>query len=222
MIVFRDVHKGFGENHVLQGFSLEVREGETMVVLGYSGTGKSVALKHIVGLLDPDSGEVEVDGRIVHLLDRNGLTDLRARVGYVFQFSALFDSMTVEENISLGLKRQRLAPAEIRDRVTTSLSVVDLDGAEDRYPAELSGGMRKRVGSFEFFKGLRLFYNFKDVWFGLVKSVSFGFVIALIGCLKGLGAAGGAEGVGRAATEAVVAGAAMILVLDAFWAVVLL
>ncbi len=146
MIVFRDVYKGFGENHVLQGFSLEVREGETMVILGYSGTGKSVALKHIVGLLDPDSGEVEVDGRIVHLLDRNGLTDLRARVGYVFQFSALFDSMTVEENISLGLKRQRLAPAEIRDRVTTSLSVVDLDGAEDRYPAELSGGMRKRVG----------------------------------------------------------------------------
>ncbi len=78
------------------------------------------------------------------------------------------------------------------------------------------------LSSFEFFKGLRLFYNFKDVWFGLVKSVSFGFVIALIGCLKGLGAAGGAEGVGRAATEAVVAGAAMILVLDAFWAVVLL
>ena len=109
MIVFRDVHKGFGENHVLQGFSLEVREGETMVILGYSGTGKSVALKHIVGLLDPDSGEVEVDGRIVHLLDRNGLTDLRARFGYVFQFSALFDSMTVEENISLCLKRQRLA-----------------------------------------------------------------------------------------------------------------
>ena len=78
------------------------------------------------------------------------------------------------------------------------------------------------LSSFEFFKGLRLFYEFKDVWFGLVKSVSFGFVIALIGCLKGLGAAGGAEGVGRAATEAVVAGAAMILVLDAFWAVVLL
>jgi len=117
-----------------------------MVILGYSGTGKSVALKHIVGLLDPDSGEVEVDGRIVHLLDRAGLTDLRGRVGYVFQFAALFDSMTVEENISLGLKRQRLSPAEIRDRVTTSLSVVDLDGAEDRYPAELSGGMRKRVG----------------------------------------------------------------------------
>ena len=76
MIVFRDVYKSFGEKHVLQGFSLEVQEGETMVILGYSGTGKSVALKHIVGLLDPDSGEVEVDGRVVHLLDRDGLTDL--------------------------------------------------------------------------------------------------------------------------------------------------
>jgi phospholipid/cholesterol/gamma-HCH transport system ATP-binding protein len=146
VIEFRDVYKSFGEKHVLQGFSLEIRDGETMVILGYSGTGKSVALKHIVGLLEPDSGEVEVDGRIVHLLDRKGLTELRARIGYVFQFAALFDSMTVAENISLGLERQRLPAAEIRDRVKASLALVDLEGAEGRYPAELSGGMRKRVG----------------------------------------------------------------------------
>ncbi len=146
MIVFRDVYKSFGDKHVLQGFSLDVRDGETMVIMGYSGTGKSVALKHIVGLLEPDRGEVEVDGQIVHQLDRYGLTELRSRIGYVFQFAALFDSMTVEENIALGLKRQKLSEADIRDRVRTSLAVVDLQGAEARYPAELSGGMRKRVG----------------------------------------------------------------------------
>lgn len=146
MISFRDVSKRFGDKEVLKGFSLEVRDGETMIILGYSGTGKSVALKHIVGLLAPDSGEVEVDGQIVHHLDRNGLADLRSRIGYVFQFAALFDSMTVEENIKLGLKRRRLSETEMNERVRESLSLVDLSGSEPRYPAELSGGMRKRVG----------------------------------------------------------------------------
>src|SRR3954471_16302441 len=98
-ILFRDVHKSFGSNHVLQGFSLEVQDGETMVIIGYSGTGKSVALKHIVGLLEPDAGEVEVDGHIVHLVPREGLSRLRETIGYVFQFAALLDSMTVRENI---------------------------------------------------------------------------------------------------------------------------
>ena len=83
MISFRDIKKSFGDKDVLQGFTLDVQDGETMVILGYSGTGKSVALKHIVGLLDPDEGEVEVDGRVVHTLDRKGLRELRSRIGYV-------------------------------------------------------------------------------------------------------------------------------------------
>jgi phospholipid/cholesterol/gamma-HCH transport system ATP-binding protein len=146
VIIFRDVYKSFGDKHVLQGFSLEVRDGETMVILGYSGTGKSVALKHIVGLMDPDRGEVEVDGRIVHSLDRKGLRELRSSIGYVFQFAALFDSMTVAENIALGLKRQGHPESEIEDRIRESLALVDMQGSEARYPAELSGGMRKRIG----------------------------------------------------------------------------
>jgi len=146
MIVFRDLHKTFQKNHVLRGFSLEVRDGETLALIGYSGTGKSVALKHIVGLLEPDEGEVEVDGRIVHLLDRSELTALREGIGYVFQFAALLDSMTVRENVLLGLRRRGLPEAEMEDRVAESLELVDLRGTEERYPAELSGGMRKRVG----------------------------------------------------------------------------
>lgn len=146
MIVFRNVHKSFGANHVLAGFSLEVRDGETMVVIGYSGSGKSVALKHIVGLLEPDDGEVEVDGRVVQRLDRKGLAALRSTIGYVFQFAALFDSMTVRENLTLGLRRRGLDDEAIDARVREALALVDLQGTEERYPVELSGGMRKRVG----------------------------------------------------------------------------
>jgi phospholipid/cholesterol/gamma-HCH transport system ATP-binding protein len=146
VISFREVHKSFKEKHVLQGFSLEVPEGETTVVIGYSGSGKSVALKHVVGLLDPDRGEVEVDGEIVHELSREGMMHLRSKMGFVFQFSALFDSMTVRENIMLGLERRRMAPREMEQRVQESLSLVDLVGVEERMPVELSGGMRKRVG----------------------------------------------------------------------------
>ena len=146
MIEFRDVHKRFGDKVVLAGFSLEIRDGETMVVVGYSGGGKSVALKHIVGLLEPDSGGVVVDGETVHELDRPQLTALRARIGYVFQFAALLDSMTVRDNITLGLRRQGLPEGEQHDRVAEALALVDLPGTEERYPAELSGGMRKRVG----------------------------------------------------------------------------
>jgi phospholipid/cholesterol/gamma-HCH transport system ATP-binding protein len=146
MIAFREVSKSFGPNHVLRGFSLEIKEGETLVIIGYSGTGKSVALKHIVGLLEPDEGEVEVDGQIVHQLGREQLSALRLSIGYVFQFAALLDSMTVGENIRLGLRRRGLALSEQEDRVAESLELVDLRGTEERYPAELSGGMRKRVG----------------------------------------------------------------------------
>ncbi len=146
MIVFRDVYKSFGAKAVLQGFSLEVREGETLVIIGYSGSGKSVALKHIVGLIEPDAGEVEVDGRMVHLLSRPELAEVRASIGYVFQFAALLDSLNVRDNILLGLRRRDLPAAEMEERVAESLDLVGLTGSEERFPAELSGGMRKRVG----------------------------------------------------------------------------
>ncbi len=146
MIEFRDLHKAFGEQGVLAGVSLTVQDGETLVIIGYSGTGKSVALKHIVGLLHPDAGDVIVDGQAVSTLDRDGLTTLRRGIGYVFQFAALFDSMTVAENVALGLRRRGLSDEEIDDRVREALALVDLSGTEERLPAELSGGMRKRVG----------------------------------------------------------------------------
>jgi phospholipid/cholesterol/gamma-HCH transport system ATP-binding protein len=146
VIEFQDLYKKFGDKPVLAGMTLEVRDGETMVIIGYSGTGKSVALKHVVGLLQPDAGDVIVDGQAVSTLERAALNALRRDIGYVFQFAALFDSMTVAENVALGLRRQRLSDEEIDDRVAQALAVVDLTGAGDQYPAELSGGMRKRVG----------------------------------------------------------------------------
>jgi len=146
MIRFASVSKSFGPKTVLADFSLEIADGETMVIIGFSGTGKSVALKHIVGLLTADTGTVEVDDQDVAQLDRDGLDRLRGQIGYVFQFAALFDSMTVAENIRLGLKRRGLDPDAMQARIRESLALVDLAGAEDRMPAELSGGMRKRVG----------------------------------------------------------------------------
>ena len=146
MIRFQDLHKAFEGKPVLTGFSLEVRDGETMVIIGFSGSGKSVALKHVVGLLHPDAGDVIVDDRAVSTLDRAGLTALRREIGYVFQFAALFDSMSVADNVALGLRRRGLSDDEIDERVREALALVDLTGAGDRFPAELSGGMRKRVG----------------------------------------------------------------------------
>ena len=147
MIRLVDVHKAFGPKRVLDGFSLDVVEGETMVIIGYSGTGKSVAIKHIVGLLEPDSGEVWVDGLEVAGLPRRELYKLRARIGYVFQFAALFDSLTIGANVAMGLRKQNeLTESEISTRVAEALDLVDLPNVSDRFPAELSGGMRKRVG----------------------------------------------------------------------------
>lgn len=146
MIRFVDVHKAFGDKPVLTGFTLEVRDGETMVIIGYSGSGKSVAIKHIVGLLQPDQGEVYVDDRAVSELDRPGLTELRRDIGFVFQFAALFDSMTVFDNVALGLRRRNVPEDEIATRVAEALALVDLTGTDEKMPAELSGGMRKRVG----------------------------------------------------------------------------
>lgn len=147
MIQLKNVHKAFGELKVLQGFTLDVSEGETMVIIGFSGTGKSVAIKHIVGLLEPDEGEVWVDKQLVDTLSRRDLVKLRSKIGYVFQFAALFDSLSVGENVAMGLRKQgELSAAEIDQRVHESLDIVDLEDVAHRFPAELSGGMRKRVG----------------------------------------------------------------------------
>ena len=142
-----DVHKSFGAKQVLKGFTLTVKEGQTLSVIGGSGTGKSVALRHVVGLMRPDSGEVWVDGESVGRLSIDGLYALRAKVGYVFQFAALFDSMTVAQNVGLGLRRlTEMSESAIDLRVAECLSLVELSGMEGRYPSELSGGQRKRAG----------------------------------------------------------------------------
>jgi phospholipid/cholesterol/gamma-HCH transport system ATP-binding protein len=146
VIVLENLSKSFGDRGVLQGLSLEIPDGQNTVVIGPSGSGKSVTLKLIVGLLEPDAGKVAVDDATVHELDREELAALRGRIGYVFQFAALFDSMTVAENIRLGLARRGYDEADIEARIEESLAVVDLSGTGDKYPAELSGGMRKRVG----------------------------------------------------------------------------
>jgi phospholipid/cholesterol/gamma-HCH transport system ATP-binding protein len=146
LIRLEDVHKSFGAKVVLAGLWLEVPTGMNTVIMGGSGSGKSVTLKLIVGLLEPDSGRIEVDGKNVPELDRDELAELRGQIGYVFQFAALFDSMTVAENIRLGLVKRGLDDGAIRSRIEESLATVELSGQEDRYPAELSGGMRKRVG----------------------------------------------------------------------------
>ncbi len=147
MIKLVDVHKAFGPKKVLEGFSLEVSEGETTVIIGYSGAGKSVAIKHIVGLLEPDRGTVFVDGQEVPRLTRDDLYALRSHIGYVFQFAALFDSLNIGENVAMGLRKEGgHTESEIMTRVGEALDLVDLPGVESKFPAELSGGMRKRVG----------------------------------------------------------------------------
>jgi len=146
MIVLDRLTKAFGAKRVLTDLSLEVPDGQNTVIIGYSGSGKSVTLKCIVGLLEPDAGRVIVDGEVVQEMTRDRLMALRGRVGYVFQFAALFDSMTVAQNIRLGLVKRGYDEATIRERIEESLAVVELQGTEARYPAELSGGMRKRVG----------------------------------------------------------------------------
>jgi len=146
-IVLKDIHKAFGANQVLKGFSMEVYDGETLAVVGQSGSGKSVALKHVVGLLQPDRGEVWVDGKNLEGMSLEELNEIRKKVGYVFQFAALFDSLTVGENISLGLRRlTELTPEGIQERIEESLALVELEGYAGRYPAQLSGGQKKRAG----------------------------------------------------------------------------
>ncbi len=149
MIEIRGIRKAFGEQVVLDGVDFDVREGETVALMGPSGTGKSVLLKHINGLIRPDGGTVTVDGLEVQKLKRKELTELRTRIGYVFQNGALFDSMNVFENIRLGLSDEaQYEDLEFaRERVAECLHLVNLSSDTVRkYPAELSGGMRKRVG----------------------------------------------------------------------------
>jgi phospholipid/cholesterol/gamma-HCH transport system ATP-binding protein len=146
-IELRDVRKAFGRKAVLDGLSLEVPEGQTLAVIGHSGSGKSVLLKTIVGLLVPEGGRIFVDGQEVGRLSREGLYTLRRRIGYVFQFAALFDSMPVAENVAMGLRRwPGLSESEIQARVEEALDLVELHGFAASYPAELSGGQRKRAG----------------------------------------------------------------------------
>ena len=146
-IVLRDVHRAFGQNQVLRGLDLEVLDGETTSVIGFSGAGKSVVLKHMVGLIEPDSGDVVVDGQNLSELDVGELNALRRDIGYVFQFAALFDSMSIADNVAMGLRRiPGMYDEEIVSRVHECLALVELEGIEDRYPSELSGGMVKRAG----------------------------------------------------------------------------
>jgi phospholipid/cholesterol/gamma-HCH transport system ATP-binding protein len=145
-IRYAGVSKSFGTNHVLRGIDLDVMEGETVVVLGGSGSGKSVLLKHTIGLLRPDEGEVFVDGQALSDLDEDDLQEVRFKVGMVFQAGALFDSMNVYENVAYALhEHSDMSEEEIAGRVSEVLSHVELPGVEEQMPAALSGGMRKRV-----------------------------------------------------------------------------
>jgi phospholipid/cholesterol/gamma-HCH transport system ATP-binding protein len=149
MIELRNVHKAFGKQVVLDGVDFQVREGETVALLGPSGTGKSVLLKHIIGLIRPDQGEIYVDGKDVCRLKRKELSELRSRIGYVFQNGALFDSMDVFDNVRLGITDENLyADLEYcRQRVAECIRLVNLPAETiEKFPAQLSGGMRKRVG----------------------------------------------------------------------------
>ncbi len=148
MIEIRDLWKSFGPHEVLRGLDLEVERGETMVVIGQSGSGKSVLLKHMIGILRPDRGRIVVAGEDITGLDEEALHQVRRRFGYLFQAAALFDSMTVAENVAFGVRRYRprASDAEVRKIVCDSLKRVGLEGVEDVMPQDLSGGMKKRVG----------------------------------------------------------------------------
>jgi phospholipid/cholesterol/gamma-HCH transport system ATP-binding protein len=147
IVRFDRVTKAFGSKVVLDALDCSLPDGRTSVLLGPSGTGKSVFLRLVAGLLEPDSGHVYVDGSDIHALSGRELRQLRKNMGMLFQHAALFDSMTVGDNVAFPLDRHRaLSPAERAERVATCLELVDMPGVEDRMPSELSGGMRKRVG----------------------------------------------------------------------------
>jgi phospholipid/cholesterol/gamma-HCH transport system ATP-binding protein len=147
MIEVRNLQKSFGAQKVLDGVSLKIETGESVVIIGRSGGGKSVLLKHMVGLLQPDSGEVLIDGENIEPLNERELLRVRSKFGMLFQGAALFDSMTVAENIGFAFRRKKeMSLDQIRCKVAEALEVVELPGIENKKPSELSGGMRKRVG----------------------------------------------------------------------------
>lgn len=147
MIQIKDLYKSFGSNHVLRGLDLDVYDGETLTIIGGSGSGKSVLIKHMVGLLRPDAGTIYVDGAETTRMNEKELFEVQKKFGYLFQGSALFDSLTVHENVGFGLKNLTdLSDREINRRVMERLEMVGLTDIGSLKPNELSGGMKKRVG----------------------------------------------------------------------------
>lgn len=147
MIELRDVKKSFGEQKILDGMTLSVPTGMNFVLMGPSGSGKSVTLKHVIGILKPDSGSVQVDGQEVPQMDQRALMAMRKRMGYLFQNGALINWLSVEDNVALPLReRSELSRSEIRDRVAEVLRMVQLGDAATKFPPDISGGMRLRAG----------------------------------------------------------------------------
>ncbi|PWU13213.1 MAG: ABC transporter ATP-binding protein [Verrucomicrobia bacterium] len=147
MIEVRDLKKSFGPNRILDGLSFEIPRGESLVIIGRSGGGKSVLLKHLIGLLMPDSGAVLIDGKNIVGMNERELLSVRGKFGMLFQGAALFDSMTVAENVAFAFRHSpEMTVREIQSKVGEVLEMVDLPGTENKKPSELSGGMRKRVG----------------------------------------------------------------------------
>jgi phospholipid/cholesterol/gamma-HCH transport system ATP-binding protein len=146
MIEIENLHKSFNSHEVLKGLNLKIEKGRTTVIIGRSGCGKTILLKHIMGILKPDNGRVLIDNQDIASFDEERLNSLRLRMGMVFQGCALFDSLTVRDNVGFALiEHKRLPKEEINQRVRESLAMVELSGVEDLMPAELSGGMKKRV-----------------------------------------------------------------------------
>jgi phospholipid/cholesterol/gamma-HCH transport system ATP-binding protein len=146
MIELRNVKKSFGEKKVLNGVNLTINKGETLVIIGKSGCGKSVLLKHIVGLLKPDEGDIIIEGQSIIGINEKKLYEIRKKFGFLFQGAALFDSMNVEENVGLGLKENlRMDLKDIKKIVAEKLELVGLPGTQNMNPSDLSGGMKKRV-----------------------------------------------------------------------------
>jgi len=147
MIRLIDVRKRFASQEILKGVNLSIYEGKTTVIVGESGKGKSLILKHILGLIRPDKGKVLVEGNDINKIGRKDLKAIRSKFGVLFQNAALFDSMTVFDNVALPLReRTKASEEEIRKIVNEKLDLMDIEGSNDKYPAQLSGGMRKRVG----------------------------------------------------------------------------
>ena len=147
MIEVRNLQKSFGAQKILDGVNLRIESGESVVIIGRSGGGKSVLLKHIIGLIRPDAGEVLIDGENIELMNEGELLRVRSKFGMLFQGAALFDSMTVAENVGFAFRHdKKMSRQKINCEVAEALEVVDLPGIENKKPSELSGGMRKRVG----------------------------------------------------------------------------